>query len=133
MSVTDKATALKKQIMVQALTSTMGIISPACIEAGVSRSAFYNWLNNDSKFAEDCHNIKESAKDFAETSLLTQIREKNTTATIFYLKTQCRDRGYVEKVDAIVRVADDLSDKSVDELLQLIETLDIKIASAKRG
>ena len=40
---------------------------------------------------------KDSLKDMAENELLRQIRDGNTTATIFFLKTQAKDRGYVER------------------------------------
>lgn len=35
--------------------------------------------------------------DLAESTLIKQIRKGNMTATIFYLKTKGRDRGYIER------------------------------------
>ena len=35
--------------------------------------------------------------DFAESSLYKQIKDGNTSATIFFLKTQAKRRGYIEK------------------------------------
>ena len=37
------------------------------------------------------------ALDFGETQLHAQIREGNTSATIFFLKTKGKRRGYIER------------------------------------
>ena len=41
--------------------------------------------------------LKNKHKDFAEGCLLRNIKEGKETSLIFYLKTQCKDRGYTEK------------------------------------
>ena len=41
--------------------------------------------------------IENIALDFAESHLHTQIGGGNTSATIFYLKTKGKNRGYVER------------------------------------
>ena len=40
---------------------------------------------------------KESLKDLAESKLIENIEDNDNTAIIFYLKTQAKDRGYVER------------------------------------
>ena len=37
--------------------------------------------------------------DLSEASLLRQIQNNNTSATIFYLKTKGKNRGYVERTE----------------------------------
>ena len=41
--------------------------------------------------------MKNVALDFAESQLHKQIQDNSTSATIFYLKTQGKKRGYVER------------------------------------
>ena len=48
--------------------------------------------------------IDDIILDFAEKQLFTQISENNTTATIFFLKTKGKHRGYVEKTEVDNRV-----------------------------
>ena len=51
---------------------------------------------------------REGLKDFAEGKLMQQIDGGNITAIIFYLKTQAKDRGYIEKVEHEFDAADNL-------------------------
>jgi hypothetical protein len=43
--------------------------------------------------------ISDMALDFAESQLHKQISEGEVSATIFYLKTKGKKRGYIEKVE----------------------------------
>jgi hypothetical protein len=42
---------------------------------------------------------REDLKDFAESKLLRRMDDDDLTAIIFYLKTQAKDRGYVERAE----------------------------------
>lgn len=85
-----------QQNVLHVLKVSLGVVSAACDKAGISRTTFYKWKDNNPLFAEAVSDIMERAIDFAETSLLAQIQEHNTAATIFYLKTKGKGRGYVE-------------------------------------
>ena len=87
----------KKSAMVEALTKSLGVVTTACKAAEVGRTQYYEWLKTDPEFAAAVRDIKNVALDFAESQLHKQIQEGNTTATIFYLKTQGKQRGYVER------------------------------------
>jgi len=93
---TNKKQQIKKA-MIEALTQTLGVVTSACKIVGINRSTFYKYYNEDPKFAAEVNDIQEVAIDFAESKLYEQIKDSNTTATIFYLKTRGRNRGYVEK------------------------------------
>ena len=45
--------------------------------------------------------------DFAESQLHNQIKSGNTSATIFYLKTKGKKRGYVEKSELDITSGDE--------------------------
>jgi adenosylcobinamide amidohydrolase len=96
---TRESTKIKKDKMLVALQQSMGVVSSACTKAGVSRSQHYVWMEEDKEYKEAVYNVSEMAIDLAEASLLNQIREGNTSATIFYLKTKGKNRGYVERTE----------------------------------
>lgn len=91
---TDK---VKKQFT-EALGQTYGIISQACSKVGIARRTYYTWKATDAVFAEEVQDIIEAQIDFVEGKLLELINKGDTTATIFYLKTRGRDRGYGNKL-----------------------------------
>ena len=80
-----------------ALRATHGIVTNACKRARVDRAQFFEWLKTDEGFAAAVADTGEIALDFAEASLFDQIRRKEAAATIFYLKTKGKKRGYVER------------------------------------
>jgi len=87
----------KKKALIDLLTNNLNNISGACETLGVSRDTYYKWKKSDPEFKEAAENVIETILDFAEHSLLKQIEVGNTAATIFFLKTKGKHRGYVEK------------------------------------
>jgi len=86
-----------KIALLAALEKSLGIVSTACKAVGLDRSTFYKYVNEDEEFAAAVADIENVSLDFAESSLLKQIQDYNTAATIFYLKTKGKHRGYVER------------------------------------
>jgi hypothetical protein len=86
-----------KNALIEALKQTLGVVTSACKIVGVDRTTFYKYVNEDEVFAEQVKDIQDIAIDFAESKLYEQIKDNNTTATIFYLKTKGKSRGYVER------------------------------------
>jgi len=86
-----------KKALIQALTKSLGNVSSACDACKCSRNTYYDYMKSDEQFAEQVNAIGERAIDFVEGSLFKQIQEGNTAATIFYLKTRAKSRGYVER------------------------------------
>ena len=93
----DKSRHIKKESMLKALEKSLGIVTVACKNSDVPRSTFYKWLNEDEQFAKQVKDIENIALDFAESQLHKQISENSTSATIFYLKTKGKGRGYIER------------------------------------
>lgn len=106
---------LKKDAMIQALTVSLGNVTEASAAVGMSRETHYAWLKDDPEYSAAVASLKNVALDFAESQLkklmegaerqaLTHDGEvvtikdaPNTSAVIFYLKTQGKQRGYIER------------------------------------
>ncbi len=93
---TNKTEHNKKRVL-DALIKSLGVITTACKIAGVGRTQFYKWLKHDEEFATAVQDVSDIALDFAESELFKQIKDGNTSATIFYLKTKGKRRGFVER------------------------------------
>ena len=93
----DKSRHIKKETILQALENSLGVVTVACKQANIPRSTYYKWLKEDKEFADQVKEIENIALDFAESQLHSQIKDGSTPATIFYLKTKGKKRGYVEK------------------------------------
>tara|TARA_R110000796_G_scaffold48672_2_gene116700 strand:- start:8390 stop:8758 length:369 start_codon:yes stop_codon:yes gene_type:complete len=93
----DKSRHIKKEMMLKALEKSLGVVTVACRKSEIPRSTFYKWLNEDKHFAKEVTDIENIALDFAESQLHEQIGNANTAATIFYLKTKGKKRGYIER------------------------------------
>ncbi len=86
----------KKKEFIQKFNDLAWNVTYACKAIGISRSTFYSWMK-DEAFADAFNMAREEIKDYAETKLVEQVKAGNITAIIYYLKTQAKDRGYVEK------------------------------------
>lgn len=81
------------------LADTLGIVTDACKQAGISRGTFYNWCEADPDFKRACDDVNEQTIDFVESKLLQGIREGKEASQIFYLKTKAKHRGYIERTE----------------------------------
>jgi hypothetical protein len=97
-NVNDKTDTNKKNLLI-GLEKSLGIVTSACKNAGVSRETHYKYMREDLEYSKAVKDIEEIAKDFAETQLHKQINEGNVTSIIFYLKSKAKDRGYIERVE----------------------------------
>ena len=93
--------AQHKKAMIEALEQSLGVVTTACRVAGIGRTTHYKWLREDPEYHEAVEDISGVALDFAESQLHRQIKDGNTAATIFYLKTKGKGRGYVERIENV--------------------------------
>lgn len=121
----NKSNIIKKNQVLQALKESAGIVYKACEVAGIARSTFYEWIKTDENFASEYNAIQEMQIDFVESKLLQNIKNNDTTAIIFYLKTKGRKRGYQERTEIEVNqlqlphieiVGDDTEDVEAEEI-----------------
>jgi hypothetical protein len=86
-----------KKAMIEALNKSLGVVTVACKEVGISRQTHYEWYKEDEAYRKSVDDVADVALDFAESMLHKQIQDKDTAATIFYLKTKGKKRGYIER------------------------------------
>ena len=83
--------------VIKALQDAAGYVSKAASILGCSSQTVYNYKNKFVTVADAWDAIREARHDFVENKLHEQISKGNVTAIIFYLKTQAKQRGYVER------------------------------------
>jgi hypothetical protein len=93
---TQESKQTRQTLWLKAFRAKLFNISAACRDIGIDRSTYYKWLD-DPEFTEAVHDAREEKIDFIESRLLNKIKEGDTTAIIFALKTLAKSRGYVER------------------------------------
>ena len=88
---------MRKKDVVGAIQQYKGNISAMARAFQVSRQAIYDYISNKPDLKQMIQDERESMLDDAESEIYKQIRKGNTTALIFFLKTQGKQRGYVER------------------------------------
>lgn len=88
-----------KKEVIEALEATRGLVSLAAERLGVTQQAIFKRLNTDPEIAEAARVVRERQTDLTEAKLFQAINNGDMTAIIFYLKTQAKNRGYVERVE----------------------------------
>ena len=83
--------------MIEALEKSLGIVTAACKSVGIARQTHYEWYKEDESYRSRVDSVSDMTLDFAESQLHKQIKEGNSTATIFFLKTKGKKRGYIER------------------------------------
>jgi len=90
---------LHKQQLLEALERTLGIVTPACKEVGISRNQFYQYYKSDPDFKKAVDDIHDVTLDFVENQLLKKIKEGSERSILFYMKYRGKKRGYTESMD----------------------------------
>jgi len=110
-----KTDILKGNLLIS-LEKSLGVVTSACKSVECSRETFYKYCKEDEEFKAKVDELSNITLDFAESQLHKQIQDGNTTATIFYLKTKGKKRGYVERTE----VQQETTFKSLD--INIIDT-----------
>jgi hypothetical protein len=115
-------TDIKKRQIIEALQMSNGVVKNAVEQVGIHRSTFYDWCHQDEQFAREVNSIRESAIDFVESQMFKRIKEGSDTMIIFFLKTQAKSRGYVEKSELEVNnKTPDLSALTTEDIVNLLK------------
>lgn len=85
--------------IISVLEKNGGYIVRSAKALGISHSSLSLRIKKSKRLQDALYVIKESQLDLAESKLITKIREKDLGAICFYLKTQGKKRGYIEKAE----------------------------------
>lgn len=83
--------------MIEAIRDSRGNLSTAADRLECTRQTVYNYAKDLKTVQQAIDEERERMKDHVESKLYELIDERHPTAIIFYLKTQGKDRGYVER------------------------------------
>jgi len=93
----SKKRELTCQRIIQSLHETKGLLTLAAHKAGVSYTTVKRYAAEFPSVAEAVLEAKESMLDFAEAKLYEKIKGGDNACIIFYLKTQGKARGFIER------------------------------------
>ena len=85
--------------MIKALEESKGLIAPAARALGCSRDTIRTYLEEYTAVAQAKLDQREAVTDMAENALYAAILRGEAWAVCFYLKTQAKARGYVERAE----------------------------------
>ncbi|QDP64654.1 MAG: hypothetical protein Unbinned4585contig1001_18 [Prokaryotic dsDNA virus sp.] len=84
-----------------------GFVSIACKSLKCTRKTIYNYIDKYPQLKDVVKDIREQYLDVAEAALIKNVKDGKTTDIIFYLKTQGKKRGYVEKSELDITSGDE--------------------------
>lgn len=87
----------------EALKEAKGFISVAARRLGCADNTVRNYVDRYAACRQAITDARESMIDLAEGKLYQNISEGDNTAIIFFLKTQAKHRGYVERSEVTGR------------------------------
>lgn len=137
---TEESNTIKKEFLIE-FTKRAGAVYLTCSHLGIPSTTYHYWRLHDPEFHKACAEVRESIKDKMEYSLVKDALEHGGSDRMFYMKTQMKDRGYVERVESTGRDGKDLefmlndSDKDLKERMKASMKAEIiaEYESSKNG
>ena len=86
----------------KAITEKRGNLAAVGRSFGIHRSTVSKRVKNSVRLQKAWDEARETMLDNAETELYDQALDGNTTALLFFLKTQGKSRGYVERQEQVM-------------------------------
>lgn len=99
-----------------AITESKGILASAASRLGCARNTIVNYIERYSTVKAAFDEANETTIDYVESQLLKQITAGQPAATIFFLKTKAKHRGYVERQEHKINVSD-MSDEQLQAIV----------------
>ena len=88
---------LTAEQMIEVIKNSRGFVTEAADKLGVSRQTFYTYLKKHVTAQRALEDARERRHEMVENKLMSLIAQGNVAAVIFYLKTQAKHLGYVER------------------------------------
>jgi len=102
-----KTEKYKPEQVAKAITKANGMLSIAARFLGCDRKTVDNYVKKYEQIKQAQEEAREFLKDTAESKLVVAIKNREAWAICFYLKTQAKDRGYVERSEQKVQLTSD--------------------------
>ena len=106
------------QQIADALTQAKGFVSVAARNLGCADQTVRNYMERYAVCKQAVTDARESMIDIAEGRLYQNINSGDNTAIIFFLKTQAKHRGYIERYEQRTEISgpngDDIPIRVVD-------------------
>ena len=87
----------KAKVLIDRIDEKKGNVSSVARSFGVSRTAVYQWIEAMPTAQKALDEARQTMIDNAESMLYKKVLEGSTPELLFFLKTQGRHRGYVER------------------------------------
>lgn len=104
--------------VIGAIQSLNGNIAAVCRGLGTNRRTFDRWMERHPNAQQALSEAREEMLDMAESSLYRQVLNGQAWAVCFFLKTQGRKRGYIERAETF-NLNIDLNELDVEKLQRL--------------
>lgn len=87
------------QQVADALTQAKGFVSVAARNLGCTDQTVRNYIERYAVCKQAVTDAREAMIDYAEGKLYQNIQNNDTVSILFFLKTQAKQRGYVERTE----------------------------------
>lgn len=97
------------------IESTCGNIAHIARSLGVNRATIWKRCNQSPTLMQALTDAREAMIDNAESMLYKKVLEGSTPELLFFLKTQGRNRGYVERQEITGKDGDEVKQRIIVE------------------
>lgn len=95
----DQGQRVRQHLFVYALVNTTFNVPKALRKLNMTRGTLRDWTLHDPDFAALVDEIHHYKKDFYENAFNRQVKQGQILAVLHAVKTQCRDRGFGDKLE----------------------------------
>jgi len=91
---------LNRDNVLKAIIGSGGLINPIRKNFGVAWNTMDDFIKQDQELLQAMNNERQGMKDLAENILYSKMIKGDDWAVRYFLATQCKDRGYVERQES---------------------------------